>query len=63
MSYPPVKESYQDRAASARDQYENRVNNDIPLMANRPQPTSGRFFMWYGWLDARTTKFPIFQPK
>ena len=43
MSYPPVKESYQDRAASARDQYKNRINNDIPLQTNLPQPTSGRF--------------------
>jgi hypothetical protein len=44
MSCPKVpKESYQDRAIRARQQYVDRVDpNDIPLKVNPPVATSGR---------------------
>ena len=32
-------------------------------MANQPQPTSGRYFIWYGWYDSKTSKYPIFSTK
>ena len=61
MSYPPVnKLTFRERAANARTQYVNRVQNDIPIQTNTPQPHSGRVFLWYGWFDARTADYPIF---
>ena len=64
MSYPPVnKLTFQERAANARTQYANRVQNDIPVQTNTPQPISGRYFLWYGWFDARVADYPIFYTK
>ena len=56
MNYPPVqKESWEERAIRARQQYALRTNDDdvdnplnAPLQANPPMATSGRYFIWYG---------------
>ena len=61
MNYPPVqKESWEERAIRARQQYATRSNVDdvdnplnAPLQANPPMATSGRYFIWYGWKDRK----------
>ena len=71
MNYPPVeKESWEERAIRARQQYALRTNDDdvdnplnAPLQANPPMATSGRYFIWYGWKDRKTGKYPTFTAK
>jgi hypothetical protein len=55
MNYPPVqKESWQERAIRARQQYADRsIDDDVdnplnaPLEAKPPFAHSGRWFIWY----------------
>jgi len=63
--YPPVqKESWQERSIRARQQYAARNNPlNAPLMARPPMATSGRYFIWYGWKDRKTSKYPTFTAK
>ena len=70
MNYPPVqKESWEERAIRARQQYAIRNNDDVdnplnaPLQARPPMATRGRYFIWYGWKDRKTSNYPTFTAK
>jgi hypothetical protein len=59
MAYRGPKETKQDRINHAIANYQTRDDNDVTVIRNDPQPRSGRYLIWYGWKDDRTTgEFP-----
>ena len=61
MAYRRPAETRKDRVNQAIANYSVRDVENVPLSKNDPQPTSGRFFIWYGWKNARRSGgFPNF---
>ena len=63
MAYRRPAETRKDRVNQAIANYAVRDNN-TPIVAEPIQPLSGRFFVWYGWKDARRSGvFPKYTGK
>ena len=48
MAYRRPAETRKDRVNQAIANYAVRDKDLVPLQRNEPQPTSGRYFVWYG---------------
>ena len=64
MAYRRPAETRKDRINQAVANYSVRTAATVPVIKNDPQPTSGRYFIWYGWKNARRSGvFPLFVQK
>ena len=64
MAYRRPAETRKDRINQAVANYSVRTAATVPVIKNVPQPTSGRYFIWYGWKNARRSRvFPSFVSK
>ena len=48
MAYRRPAETRKDRVNQAVANYAVRTAATVPVIKNVPQPTSGRYFIWYG---------------
>ena len=53
MAYRRPAETRKDRVNQAVANYAARNVENVPIKKNEPQPTSGRYFIWYGWKNVR----------